>query len=69
MNNVIPKGYEPYGEYDPDDKIDAFLSVIGVYKRMCLDIIKVGIPTKILVVKKKRLKEKYHQKIKDTLKR
>lgn len=62
-------GLEPYGEENPDFKIDAFLSTIGVYKRMCLDIIKVGIPTKILVISKKRMKNKYHDKIKQMLKR
>ena len=66
---VIPRGLEPYAETDPDRKIDAFLSCIGVYKRMCLDIIKVGGLTKICVEKKRQLKEKYADRIKAELKK
>lgn len=69
VSDVIPANLAAYTESDPDRKIEAALSCIGVYKRMCLDIIKVGGLTKMCVEKKRMLKEKYGQRIKDELKR
>ena len=54
---------------NPDRKIDAYLSTIGIYKRMSLDVAKVGGLSKILIEKKRMLKEKYHDKIKQQLKK
>lgn len=61
---MIPTELAAYAESNSDRKIDAYLSGIGVYKRMSLDCIKVGTLTKILIEKKRLLKEKYGQRIK-----
>lgn len=68
-NSVIPEGLEPYTEFNPERKIDAFLSAFGVYKRMCLDIIKVGGLTKMVIEKKRLLKNQYGEKVKAELKK
>lgn len=68
-NYVIPEGYEAYTEFNPDRKIDAFLSTIGVYKRMCLDIIKVGGLSKILIEKKRLLRDKYLDRLEKEIKK
>lgn len=64
VSDMIPTELAAYAESNPDRKIDAYLSGIGVYKRMSLDCIKVGTLTKILIEKKRLLKEKYGQRIK-----
>lgn len=69
VSDIIPAEYEPYAESDPDHKIDACLSCIGVYKRMCLDCLKVGIGNKILIEEKRHLKNKYQDRIKNELKK
>lgn len=56
---MVPDDLAPYAESNPDIKIDACLSAIGIYKRMCLDIIKVGCMNKIVIEKKRQLAEKY----------
>lgn len=69
VSDVIPDNLAPYSENNPDRHIDACLSAIGVYKRMCLDVIKVGGMNKIVIEKKRLLKEKYGQRVKDELKK
>lgn len=69
VSDIIPEEYAPYTEGNPDRKIDACLSCIGVYKRMCLDCLKVGMGCKILIEKKNQLKNKYHDRIKNELKK
>ena len=59
MSDVIPTDLAPYSESEPDIKIDACLSAIGIYKRMCLDIIKVGCMNKVVIEKKRQLARKY----------
>lgn len=60
VSNVIPSDLAPYTKDDDHvDKIDACLSAIGIYKRMCLDIIKVGGMNKIVIEKKRQLANKY----------
>lgn len=69
VSDVIPSDLAAYTERNPERKIDACLSCIGVYKRMCADVIKVGMLTKIVVEKKADLKAKYGQRIKDEMKK
>lgn len=60
VSNVIPSDLAPYTQgANHVDKIDACLSAIGIYKRMCLDIIKVGGMNKIVIEKKRQLANKY----------
>lgn len=66
---TIPEGQEGYTPDNPDAKIDAYLSSLSIYKRMSLDVVKVGGITKILVEKKRLLKEKYQDKVKNELKK
>lgn len=69
VSNVIPTELAPYTENNPDRKIQACLSAIGVYKRMVLDALKVGVMNKIVIERKRQLKEKYADKIKQELKK
>lgn len=69
VSDIIPEEEAAYTESNPDRKIQACLSCIGVYKRMCLDVCKVGMLTKILVEKKRLLKEQYGDRIKAELKK
>ena len=67
--DVIPAEQAAYTEFDPEQKIDAYLSAFGVYKRMCLDIVKVGGLTKLLVEKKRLMRNKYLSRIEAELKK
>lgn len=67
VSDIIPDDLAPYTAENPDIKIDAFLSEIGVYKRMTLDVIKCGMMNKIVIDKKRRLKAQYHDRIKTEL--
>ena len=69
FNSVIPDGYEPYTDFNPERKIDMALATAGMYKRMCLDIVKVGGITKFLIEMKRLHKNKYAERIKDELKK
>lgn len=66
---IIPQEYAPYTDFNPDRPIDACISTIGMYKRMCLDTFKVGGLTKFLVEMKRIHKEKYLDRIKNELKK
>ena len=65
---TIPEGQEAYTPDNPGAKIDAYLSSLSIYRRMSLDVVKVGGITKILVEKKRLLKDKYLDRIKKELK-
>lgn len=69
VSDIIPEGLEAYTEFNPERKIDAVVSCIGVYKRMTLDFAKMSMLNKILVERKRQMKEKYGQRIKDELKK
>lgn len=68
VSDIIPADLEPYGD-DPDHKIDAVVSSIGFYRRMCLDFAKVGGLCKMSIERKKRLKRDYLEKCKAELKK
>ena len=69
VSNVIPDGYEPYTEGNPDRPIDAVVSAIGMYKRMCLDFFKVGALCKVTIEKKRQLADAYLDRCKAELKK
>lgn len=69
VSNVIPDGYEPYTEGNPDRPIDAVVSAIGMYKRMCLDFFKVGALCKVTIEKKRQLADAYLERCKAELKK
>lgn len=60
---VIPTEYAPYTESWPERKIDMAIASIGMYKRMCLDVVKVGGLTKLLIEVKRQHKNKYLDRI------
>lgn len=66
---VIPDELAGYTEFNPDRKIDVYISALGAFKRMVADIEKVGILTKVLVESKRMLKNKYSERIKAELKK
>lgn len=68
-SDVIPQDKAAYTDFNEEDKIDAYLSSIGIYKRMCLDIVKVGGIGKILVEDKRRQRNQYLDRIKKELKK
>lgn len=69
VSDIIPEGLEPYGELDPNHKIDAVVSSIGFYRRMCLDFAKVGGLCKMTIERKKQLKRDYLEKCKAELRK
>lgn len=66
---IIPKGQEAFTEFNPERKIDAYLSGFGLFKRMVLSLEKEGGLTKILIEKKRLLKNKYLDRINEELKK
>lgn len=69
VSDIIPFGLEPYGEVDPNHKIDACVSSIGFYRRMCLDFAKVGGLCKMVIERKRQLSEKYLEACKAELRK
>lgn len=66
---TIPKGLEPFTKFNPTRKVDVTTSAIGIYKRMCLDIIKIGGIGKIMVSRKFQLRNKYLDRLKKEVKK
>lgn len=66
---VIPTELAAFGEFNPDAKVDLYVSAMGAYKRMVADVEKIGVLTKVLVESKRLMKEKYHERIKAELKK
>ena len=66
---TIPKGLEPFTKFNPTRKVDVTTSAISIYKRMCLDIIKIGGIGKIMVSRKFQLRNKYLYRLKKEVKK
>lgn len=64
---VIPDELAAFAESNPDRKIDVYVASFGAFKRMVADVEKVGVLTKVLVETKRKMKDKYGQRIKDEL--
>ena len=69
VSDIIPDELAPYSAENPNKPIDAFLSAIGIYKRMTVDILKSGMMTKCVIERKRQLKDKYHERVKAELKK
>ena len=67
--DIIPKGLEGFTEFNPERKIDAYLSAFGLFKRMVFSLEKTGALTKILIEKKRLMKNKYLDRINEELKK
>ena len=67
VSNIIPKGQEAFTEFNPERKIDSYLSAIGMFKRMVFSLVKEGCLTKVLIEKKRLLRNKYLDKLKKEL--
>lgn len=64
---IIPKGQEAFTDFNPEKKIDAYLSAFGLFKRMVFSLEKVGSLTKILVEKKRLMRDKYLERLQEEL--
>lgn len=62
ISEVIPKGYEPYSEYRPDEHIQMFTSAGTVSRRMTVSIIPISAAMKCLVELKRQIAEKIKYK-------
>ena len=65
--DIIPKGLEGFTEFNPERKIDAYLSAFGLFKRMVFSLEKTGALTKILIEKKRLMKNKYLDRINEEI--
>jgi hypothetical protein len=63
INNVIDDEYAAFTESEPDEPIEIFISMIGITKRMVLDIYKIIIGSKILMEAKKDFIKKFGDEI------
>lgn len=62
VSEIIPKGYEPYSEYRPDEHISMFTSAGTVNRRMTISIVPITAAMKCLVELKCQIKEKIKYK-------
>ena len=62
VSEIIPKGYEPYSEYRPDEHISMFTSAGTVNRRMTISIVPITAAMKCLVELKRQIKEKIKYK-------
>ena len=66
---VIPQDLAPYTDFNPERPIDLAIASVGMYKRMCLDFLKVGGLTKFMIEMKRLHRNKYQDRIKAELKK
>ena len=64
---IISKGQEAFTDFNPEKKIDAYLSAFGLFKRMVFSLEKLGSLTKILVEKKRLIRDKYLERLQEEL--
>lgn len=57
ISDVIPKGEEPYSEYDEKESIDAIVSPMSIVSRMVPDIYMMMFSNKALIELKKQIKD------------
>ena len=58
VSEVIPKGWEPYSEFRPDEEISVFTSPGAVARRMTISSVTIAATGKIMVELKRKIKEK-----------
>ena len=62
ISEVIPKGYEPYSEFRPDESIDVLTSPGTIQRRMTASILPIAATMKVLVELKRKIKEEIKYK-------
>lgn len=62
IGEIIPKGYEPYSEFRPDEEIGTIIASNSILKRMTPSVILTSLGNKNIVELKRRLKEIYDEK-------
>lgn len=62
ISEVIPKGYEPYSEFRPDEEISVITSPGTIARRMTPATIQVGAATKVLIELKRKIKDEIKYK-------
>jgi len=60
VGEVIPKGYEPYSEFRPDEEISSFIGPSAILARQTPSITLTVLGNKVLVELKRKLKEIYN---------
>ena len=61
IGEIIPRGYEPYAEWRPEDKIGTIIAENSILKRMTPSILEVGFANKLVVGFKEYLREIYEE--------
>ena len=59
IGEIIPKGYEPYSEFRPDEEIGTIIASNSILKRMTPSVILTSLGNKNIIELKRRLKEIY----------
>lgn len=62
ISEIIPKGYEPYSEYRPDEHVGVFASAGTVNRRMTISIVPITAAMKCLVELKRQIASKIKYK-------
>ena len=60
IGEVIPKGYEPYSEFRPDEEVGTIIASNSILKRMTPSVILTTLGNKNIVELKRRLREIYN---------
>src|SRR5699024_3534024 len=61
IGEIIPRGYEPYAEWRPEDKLGTIIAENSILKRMTPSILEVGFANKLIVGFKEHLREIYEK--------
>lgn len=62
ISEVIPKGWEPYSEFDPDEEISVITSPGTIARRMTSSVIAIGAAMKCMVYLKRKIKKEIKYK-------
>ena len=59
IGEIIPKGYEPYSEFRPDEEVSTIIASNSILKRMTPSVILTSLGNKNIIELKNRLREIY----------
>lgn len=62
IGEIIPKGYEPWSSFRPDEEVSTIIASNSILKRMTPSILLTALGNKCIVELKNRLKEIYNEK-------
>lgn len=62
IGEIIPKGYEPYSEFRPDEEVSTIIASNSILKRMTPSVILTSLGNKNIIELKRKLKEIYDSK-------